>query len=97
VSEVAAGRPQLRFDVSSGVGGKPARRRRQPATRSGVLRVALTRSEAAEALGVSLDSFERYVQPEIRLVRRNSIRLVPVGELERWVEQNAAPTLEEGR
>lgn len=53
------------------------------------LRLALTRTEAAEALGISLDSFERYVQGEVRLVRRGRIRLVPVGELERWVAENA--------
>ncbi len=39
---------------------------------------------------MSLDSFERYVQPEIRLVRRGSMRLVPVSELERWKDRNAA-------
>lgn len=54
-----------------------------------VPRIALTRAEAAEALGVSLDSFERHTQPELRLVRRGRLRLVPVRELERWLEQNA--------
>ena len=53
------------------------------------LRLALTRAEAAETLGMSLDSFERYVQAEVRLVRRGRIRLVPVGELERWLAENA--------
>jgi excisionase family DNA binding protein len=54
-----------------------------------VPRIALTRSEAAEALGMSLDSFERHAQPELRLVRRGRLRLVPVRELERWLERNA--------
>jgi excisionase family DNA binding protein len=54
-----------------------------------VSRIALTRSEAAEALGMSLDSFERHAQPELRLVRRGRLRLVPVRELERWLERNA--------
>ncbi len=58
-----------------------------------VPRVALTRAEAAAALGMSLDSFERHVQPELRLVRRGSIVLVPVGELERWVAEVAERTL----
>jgi hypothetical protein len=58
-----------------------------------VPRVALPRAEAAEALGISLDSFERYVQPELRVVRRGRLRLVAVRELERWVEANAARTL----
>ena len=60
-----------------------------------VPRLALTRAEAAAALGVSLDSFERYVQPEIRMVRRGSMRLVPVRELERWLEENAERVLGE--
>lgn len=52
-------------------------------------RVTLTREEAAAALGVSLDSFERHVQPEVRLVRRGRLRLVPVVELERWAVRAA--------
>lgn len=51
--------------------------------------MALTRTEAAEALGMSLNSFERHVQPDLRLVRRGKLRLVPVAELQRWVEANA--------
>ncbi len=58
-------------------------------------RLALTRSEAAAAIGVSLDSFERYVQPELRLVRRGRLRLVPIRELERWLDREAALTLNE--
>lgn len=58
-----------------------------------VPRVALTRAEAAAALGMSLDSFERHCQPELRLIRRGSIVLVPVGELERWVTEVAERTL----
>jgi excisionase family DNA binding protein len=60
-----------------------------------VPRVALTRAEAASALGISVDSFERYVQPEIRHIRRGRLRLVPVRELERWLDSNAARVLEE--
>jgi excisionase family DNA binding protein len=59
----------------------------------GRARLALTRREAAEAIGVSVDSFERHVQPELRLVRRGSLRLVPIAELERWIEHNAGLTL----
>ena len=43
---------------------------------------------------MSLDSFERYVQPELRLVRRGKLRVVPVSELQRWLEQNAEHVLE---
>jgi hypothetical protein len=57
-------------------------------------RFALTRAEAAASLGMSLDSFERYVQADVRMVRRGRMRLVPVRELERWLETNAARVLE---
>jgi hypothetical protein len=57
-------------------------------------RLALTRAEAAASLGMSLDSFERYVQPDLRYVRRGRLRLVPVRELERWLDANATRTLE---
>ncbi len=56
-------------------------------------RVALTREEAAAALGMSLDSFERHVQPELRLIRRGKLRLVPVHELERWADGAAERTV----
>ena len=54
-----------------------------------VPRVALTRAEAAAALGMSLDTFERHVQPTLRLVRIGRKRLVPLDELRRWVSDNA--------
>lgn len=62
----------------------------------GVPRLALTRAEAAQALGMSVDSFERHVQPHLRIVRRGRMRLIPVSELEKWVEREAALTLGEG-
>lgn len=58
-----------------------------------VPRVCLTRAEAAAALGMSLDSFERHVQPELRIVRRGSLRLIPIAELERWADDAAERTL----
>lgn len=57
-------------------------------------RLALDRAEAAAALGMSLDSFERHVQPTLRLVRLGRMRLVPIRELERWLEENAGRTLD---
>lgn len=54
-----------------------------------VPRVALTRAEAAASIGVSLDSFERYVQPAIRMIRRGRHRLVPLTELQRWADEAA--------
>lgn len=58
-----------------------------------VPRLALTRREAAESLGMSINSFERYVQPHLNLIRHGKLRLVPVKELERWVDRNAEPLL----
>lgn len=56
-------------------------------------RVALTREEGAAALGISLDSFERHVQPDLRMIRRGRLRLVPVSELQRWADDAAERTL----
>jgi len=58
-----------------------------------VPRVALSRQEAAASLGMSLDSFERHVQPELKLIRRGKLRLVPLVELERWAIENAESLL----
>ncbi len=57
-------------------------------------RLALTREEAAAAIGMSVDSFERHVQPTLRLVRLGRMRLVPLRELERWLEDHAQRTLD---
>ena len=54
-----------------------------------VPRVALTREEAAAALGVSLAHFQRHIQPYLKIVRSGSCRLVPIAELERWAQENA--------
>lgn len=56
-------------------------------------RLALSREEAASSIGMSVDSFERHVQPTIRLVRRGRMRLVPVRELEHWLDENAERTV----
>jgi hypothetical protein len=59
-----------------------------------VPRIALDRQEAAESIGMSLTSFETYVQPHVKLIRKGSKRLIPVSELERWVSENAQRTLD---
>lgn len=56
-------------------------------------RTALTKAEAAESLGVSVDHFERHVQAELRLIRSGRLVLVPVAELERWANDAATLTL----
>jgi len=43
---------------------------------------------------MSLDSFERHVQPHLRLLRLGRMRLVPVRELARWAEEQAERTIQ---
>jgi hypothetical protein len=44
---------------------------------------------------MSVDSFERHVQPELKIVRVGRMRLIQVRELERWLENHAARVLEQ--
>jgi excisionase family DNA binding protein len=57
-------------------------------------RLALSKREAADALGVSVDFFEKHIMPELRIIRRGRRRLIPVREVERWLDENAAVVLE---
>jgi len=54
-----------------------------------VLRLLLTRQEAAEALGVSLSHFQRHVQPHLRCVYSGQLRLYRLADIEAWIEENA--------
>ena len=56
--------------------------------------VAVTKVQAAAALSMSVDSFERYVQSDLRVIRRGRLVLIPVTELERWADANAERTLD---
>ena len=62
-------------------------------TQSRVPRLALSKAEAAEALGVSVDFLEEHVMHELRIVRRGRRRLIPVAELQRWLDASAARTV----
>jgi|SRR4051812_24421124 len=57
-------------------------------------RLALSKCEAADALGVSVDFLEEHVMHELRVVRRGRRRLIPVRELERWRDANASFALD---
>jgi hypothetical protein len=54
-----------------------------------VERILYTRDEAATALGMSVDAFERRVQPFIRVVPCGALVQVPPDELRRWARENA--------
>jgi excisionase family DNA binding protein len=62
-----------------------------------VPRLAFSMDEAAEALSVSRDFLDQHIRHELRLIRRGRKVLVSVRELERWLEQSAALTLERER
>lgn len=57
-------------------------------------RLALRKLEAAAALGLSYEAFSQYVAPTLRTVRVGSLRLYPVAEMERWLDENAHAPLE---
>jgi excisionase family DNA binding protein len=57
-------------------------------------RLALSPDEAAGALGVSRDFFDEHILPELRVVRRGRKVLIAIAELERWLAESAARTLE---
>jgi hypothetical protein len=58
------------------------------------LRLALSPDEAAAALGVSRDYLDQHVAPELRWVRRGRRKFVAIAELQRWLDREAARTLE---
>jgi hypothetical protein len=47
------------------------------------------RDEAARMLGMSVDSLERHVMPEIQCVRVGRMVLIPVAALEAWIADRA--------
>lgn len=52
-------------------------------------RLALSVEEAAEALGIHRDTFDKRVLPRIKTVPVGRRRLVPVAELERFLADRA--------
>jgi hypothetical protein len=72
------------------VNGSALRRPRPP-------RLSLRTEEAADALGVSVDTFERHIAPALRVVYVGRVRLYSVPELERWLDrQGIAQVAETG-
>jgi hypothetical protein len=85
-ADVAVGEEPLQRDARAA-----ARRAKRARSVQPVPRYALTRREAAASLGISLNHFERRVQPELKVVLSGQLVLIPVAELERWVQRNAHP------
>ena len=56
--------------------------------------LALGVTEAAASIGVSRDTFERHVLGELRVVRVGRRIVIPVRELERYLERTASRPLE---
>ena len=52
--------------------------------------IAVDRETAAAALGVGMTVFAERIQPELAVIRLGAKVLIPVAELERWAERNAA-------
>jgi excisionase family DNA binding protein len=67
------------------------------ATTEAPVRLALTRTEAAESLGVSVDFFDQHIAPGLRIVRIGRRRLIAIDELRRWLRANASLALDVDR
>ncbi len=69
--------------------GGPARDGRAPRTPA----LALSVMQACASLGVSWDTWREHIEPEVRIVRIGRRKLIPVRELERWLDEHAETTL----
>lgn len=57
-------------------------------------RLALRKTEAAEWLGLSDESFDRYVRPHIPVVRLGTLKLYPIPALLAWLDEQATAPLD---
>lgn len=62
-------------------------------TRPATPALALTIEEACNALSVSWDTFNAHIADELRIVRVGRRKLVPVSELQRWLDKHAESTI----
>ncbi len=56
--------------------------------------LALRREQAAQALSISEESFDRYVRPSLPVVRLGTLRLYPVAAIEAWLAAEAEAPIE---
>lgn len=80
--------------VRAVAGGSEVREVAGSARVAPVPRLALTIEEACAALGVSWDFWQAHIASDLRVVRRGRKKLVPVRELERWLEREAETVFE---
>jgi hypothetical protein len=52
--------------------------------------ILLKKKDAAAALGMSLDHFNRHVHPYVKVVYSGQLHLYPVRDLERWANEQAS-------
>jgi excisionase family DNA binding protein len=88
---VRAGPEQLELEVVRIESPEKPRSHRNGSTPRQAIgpRLAVSPDEAAAILGVSRDYFDEHVIGELRVVRRGRRILVPLTEIERWLERNA--------
>jgi excisionase family DNA binding protein len=55
--------------------------------------LALSVEQACEALGVSWDTWRAHIEPDVRLVRVGRRKLIPVSELQAWLDRRAERVL----
>jgi hypothetical protein len=60
------------------------------------IRLALSRKEAAAAIGISVDSFERHIQPHLRCNYIGSRRIYAITDLAAWLDRNAVASTTKG-
>jgi len=81
---------QLSLQLAQAEVGGGQRRKGRAGQAPALPRLSISPGEAAEMLGVSRDFFDEHVKPELRIVRRGSKTiLIPVAELERWLDTSA--------
>ncbi len=51
--------------------------------------LAVRREAAADAIGVSVETFDKHIRPSLPVVRLGTVRVYPVAELERWLAEHA--------
>ena len=77
-------------DEKASHGSAETRHRRPPAPR-----IALRREEAAQSLGMSDESFDRYVRPYVPVFRSGTLLVWPVSGLAEFIEREASAPMED--